>query len=76
MVYILKLQKFSGNHLQGNRAGANNAENLALSGRVNVDDISMCVPHYTPNKSSQKILLGHIVSKAPTELSYKKVHIL
>ena len=47
-------------------------QNLALTGRVIIDVISLYAPHYTPSISNQKILLGHIVSKTPTELSYIK----
>ena len=43
-----------------------------MGGKVNIDDISLHVPHYTPNKSIQKLLLGHIVSRAATEQSYFK----
>ena len=48
------------------------AANLALAGRVLIDDKSLYVPQYTPSISNQKIMLGHIVSKVPSELSYIK----
>ena len=54
------------------RAGATNAENLALAGRAILEDLRWYVPHYTPKISNEKFMLEHIVSKAPTELSYIK----
>ena len=37
-----------------------------------IDDISWCVPHFTPSISSQKIMLGHFVSETATALSFIK----
>ena len=54
------------------RAGAADRKNLALAKRVVIEDIGLYVPHYPLNKSNQKLMLGHIVSKAATELSYFK----
>ena len=68
--YKLTLQRNSDNRVLSHPAQANDAANLALVGRVIIDDISWYVPHYTPNISNQNIVLGHIVSKAPSELSY------
>ena len=59
-------------HVFSHPAEAYDAANLALAGRVTIDDISWYVPHYTPSIPNQKLMLGHIVSKAPTELSYFK----
>ena len=70
MGYKLTLQRKKDNHVLSHRAGANNAKNLALAGRVIIEDTSLYVPHYTTNISNQKLLLGHIVSKVATELSY------
>ena len=70
--YKLMLRRNSDNHVLGHPAQANNAANLGLAGRVNKDDLSWYVPHYTPNISNQKLMLGHIASKAATELSYVK----
>ena len=67
----LTLQRNSDNHILSHSAGTK-AENVALTGIVTIDDISWYVPHYTPNISNQKLMLGHIVCKAPTELSYIK----
>ena len=72
LIYKLTLQKNSDNHVLSHPAKANDAANVALAGRVFIDDISWYVPHYTPSLSNQKLLLGHIVSKAPTEMSYFK----
>ena len=47
-------------------AGAEDAANLASAGRVIIEDLSWYVPHYTPNLSKQKLMLGHIVSQAAT----------
>ena len=70
--YKLTLQRKSDNHVLSDPAQANDAANLALARRVIIDDISLCVPHYTPSISNQKLMLGHIVSKTPTELTYSK----
>ena len=65
----LTLRRNSDSHVISHTAGANDAVNLALAGRVYIDDISLYVPHYTPNISDQKLMLRHIVSEAATELS-------
>ena len=70
--YKLTLQRNSDNHVSSHRAVATNADNLALAGRVIIEDRRCYVPHYTTKISNQKIMLGHIVSEAPTELSYIK----
>ena len=70
--YKLTLQRHSDNHVLKHPAGANDAAYLALTGRVVIDGISLYVPHYTSNISNQKLMLGHIISKAATELSYIK----
>ena len=70
--YNLTLQRNSDNHVLSHRAAATNANNLALTGRIIIEDLSWYVPHYTPSVSNQKLMLGHIVSKAATELSYFK----
>ena len=54
------------------RAWATNAGTLALAGGVLIEDLSWYVPHYTPLIPNQKLMLGHIVSKAPAKLSYIK----
>ena len=72
MGYKLTFQINSDNHVISHPAGANDAANLALAGRVILDDISLYVPHYTPNVSNQYLLMRHIVSIAATELSYSK----
>ena len=43
-----------------------------MAGRIFIDDIGLFVAHYTPSISNQELMLGHIVSKTPTELSYIK----
>ena len=68
--YKLTLQRNSDNDVVSHPAGASDAANVALAGRVIVDDLSLYLPHYTSNTSNQKLLLGHIVSRAATELSY------
>ena len=67
--YKFTLQKNSDNHLSSHSAGAKDAANLALAGRVIVSDLNLHILHYTPNMSKQKLMLGHIVSKTPTEMS-------
>ena len=71
MRYKLTTKRNSDNQVLIHRAGTN-AENLALAGRVFIDDTNLYVPHYTPSISNQKLMLDHIVSKTPTELSYIK----
>ena len=68
----ITLQKNSDNHVLSHPPQANDAANLALAGAVIIDDIRLYVPQYTPSISNQKLVLGHIVSKTPTELSYIK----
>ena len=72
MGYKITLQRNSDNHVLSHPAQANDALNLALAGRVIIDDISLYVPHYTSSVSNQKLLLGDIVSKTPTESSFIK----
>ena len=73
MYILLELQinitKNGDNHVLSHPAEANDAENLALAERVIIDGISWYVPHYTPSVKNQKIMLQHIESKAPTELT-------
>ena len=66
---ILKLQGNNENHELSHPVQANDAANLALAGRVIRDDISLYKPHYNPSISNQKLMLGHIFSKTPKELS-------
>ena len=68
MGYKLTTRRNSDNHVLGHRAGATNAENLALAGRFVIEYLCWYDPRYTLSISNQKLLLGHIVSKAPTEL--------
>ena len=56
--YKLKLQTNSDNLVISHPAAANDAANLALAGSVILDDINLCVPHYTPKISYQKLLLS------------------
>ena len=64
--YKLTSQINSDNHVLSHPAQANDAAVLVLAGRVIIEDLSWYDPHYTPNISNQKLMLGHIVSKAPT----------
>ena len=70
--YELTLQRNIFNHVIGHPAQANDAANVALAGRVIIDDKNLYVPHYTAILLNQKLMLGHIVSKAATEISYIK----
>ena len=70
--YTTTLQKNKDNHVLNHLAGANDAANLALPGRVIIHDKSLRVPYHTPNISNQKPMLGRIVSRAATERSYIK----
>ena len=70
--FKLTLQRNSDNHVLSHPAGANDAANLALAGRVIVDEISLYVPHHTSSISNQKLMLGHIVSESATKLSFIK----
>ena len=68
----LTLHRESDNHVVSQLAGASDTASLALARGVIIGDISLYVPHYTPNISNQNLMLGHFVSKAATELSYIK----
>ena len=70
--YKSKLHRISDNRVSIHPPQANDATNLALAGRVIIEDLSWYVPHYTPSISNQKILRKHITSKAPTELTIIK----
>ena len=70
MGYKVKWERISGNHVLGHRARAANADNLVLAGLVTMEDLRWYVPHCTPNIPTQKIMLGHIVSKTAKEVSY------
>ena len=70
--YKLASQRINDYHVISHRAGATNADNFALAGRVFIEDLSSYVPHYFPSKLNQNVMLGHFVSKAPTEVSYNK----
>ena len=70
--YKLTLKSSCDNHVFSHPAGVNDAANLALAGRVIIEDLSWYIPHYTPSLSNKKLMLGHILSKSPTELSYNK----
>ena len=72
LVFILPLQRIKDKRVFSQLVGAYVAANLALAAIVFIEDVSLYVPHYTPNKSNQKFLLGHIVSRAATELSHIK----
>ena len=72
MCYNLTLQRNSDNHVLSHPAQANDAANLVIARMVILDDIRLFVAQYTPSITNQKLMLGHIVSKAPTELSYIK----
>ena len=70
--YKLTLQRNSDNHVSSHPPQANDAANLALAGKVNIEDLSWYVPQYTPSVKNQKLMLRHIESKIPTELTYSK----
>ena len=53
------------------RAGTD-AENIVLAGRAFAEDISWCVPRYTPKISQQKLILERFVSRAATDKFYFK----
>ena len=68
--YKLTLHRKSDNHVLSHRAQANDAANFALAGIVIIEDLSWYVLHYTPIISNQKLMLGHMVGKTPTEMTY------
>ena len=72
MGYKLTFQRKSNNLVLNHRAGIDIEANLALAGRVIIEDFSWYFPQYIMGMSNQNLMLGHIVSKAPTELSYVK----
>ena len=67
-------QRKSDNQVKSHPEQGTDAANVALAGRFIIDDISSYVPHYTPSISNQLLMLEHIVSKTPTELTYIKRH--
>ena len=69
--YKLTLQRKSDNNTLSHRAGTK-AESLVLAGRFNIEDLSWYIPNFTPSMSNQHLTLAHIVSKAPTDLSFVK----
>ena len=75
LVYKLTLQRNSDKHVLSLPAQANAAAKDALAGRVIIGDKSLYVPHYTPSTSNQNLMLGHIVSKNPTELTFIKTSV-
>ena len=44
--------------------------NVAIKGRIIINDISCYVPHFTSNMAQDAILSKHILSRGPTELTY------
>ena len=59
--YKLILNRGSDNHVMSHPAGANGAANLALAGRIFIEDKSLYVPHNTLIISNQKLIVGHIL---------------
>ena len=53
----------------GHRIGTD-ATNLALAGKVSINDLNLYVLHFTRSVSNQKLKLEHIISKTATKLSY------
>ena len=70
--YKLTLQRNSDNHVLSHPPQVDDEGNLALAGRVIIDDISWYVPHYTPSVKNQNSTLRNIESKTSTELTYIK----
>ena len=68
----MTIQRNSDKHVLSHPAQANDAANLALAGRVLVDDISWYVPLYTPSITNQKLMLSNIATRTATELTYIK----
>ena len=52
--YKSKIQRDSDNHVLSHPAGANVVANLALAGKIFIEDIKWYVPHNTPIISDQK----------------------
>ena len=70
--YKLTLQRYNDNHVSSHPPQANDAANLALAGGVDIEGLSWYVPLFTPSVKNQKLMLRHIESKTPTELTYIK----
>ena len=47
-----------------------NKDNATILGKVKINAIEWCVPHYTASMSQQALLSNQIVNKIPTELQY------
>ena len=61
--YKLTLTRNSDNAVLNKANATNNA-------KIKINSIDWYVPHYTPSLAQEKLLLGQIVNKKPTELSY------
>ena len=68
----LTFRRDSDNLVSIHPAGASDAAKIAIAEEVILDDISQYVPHYTPILSNQKLVLGHLVSRAALRLPYGK----
>ena len=68
--YKLTLQRNGDNHVLSHPPQANGAANIALAARVMINNLSWYMPHYTPSMSNRNLMVGHIISKTATELSY------
>ena len=47
-----------------------NKDNATILGKVKINAIEWCVPHYTASMTQQAVLSHQIVNKIPTELQY------
>ena len=47
-----------------------NKANAINNAKVKINSIEWYIPHYTPSLNQEKILVGQIVNKKPTELRY------
>ena len=47
-----------------------NKANAINNGKVKINDIEWCVPHYTPSVQQQNILSKQILNKTPTQIQY------
>ena len=67
--YKLTLQRYNDIHVSSHPPQANDSANLALAGGIDIEGPSWYVPLFTPSVKNQKLMLRHIESKTPTELT-------
>ena len=47
-----------------------NKDNAINNGKIKINAIEWCVPHYTPSMQQQSVLSKQIINKTPTQFQY------